>query len=360
MKTEQLKNRSIYFLFLLFTLISFSINANNQEFTKKKEINKSFNANANDILQVDNRFGNITVTHWNKDEVAIRVVIESQARTEAKANAGIERVDVNIGKSGNIINAVTSFKTTKENWNNNENERISVHYYLQIPAKLTINLIQKYGNIILPDENPGKCSLNVKYGNLSGGNFSSNLSVEIKYGNLEIGNAKEGSFDIGYGGNIKIKNADKLNIDSKYSNLTLGKINTINLEKKYGNLDIEELGKGYIEIKYSEAKIGYLKEELIVEELDYSTLNIGELAQNFNGLKVNARYGNLNINISAKAAFTVEAEGLKYGSHSINGFNVTKSSIENKEYYNTEINNGNKRKIYFNGNRYSNIKINAL
>ena len=51
---------------------------------KKKEINKSFNVGKNDILQVDNRYGNITVTHWSKSEVSIRVVIEAKAATRKR------------------------------------------------------------------------------------------------------------------------------------------------------------------------------------------------------------------------------------------------------------------------------------
>lgn len=66
-------------LMLLVLFCSVSGWAAKQESIKKKEINKSFNVGKNDILQVDNRYGNITVTHWSKSEVSIRVVIEAKA-----------------------------------------------------------------------------------------------------------------------------------------------------------------------------------------------------------------------------------------------------------------------------------------
>ena len=50
-------------LMLLVLFCSVSGWAAKQESIKKKEINKSFNVGKNDILQVDNRYGNITVTH---------------------------------------------------------------------------------------------------------------------------------------------------------------------------------------------------------------------------------------------------------------------------------------------------------
>ena len=55
-------------LMLLVLFCSVSGWAAKQESIKKKEINKSFNVGKNDILQVDNRYGNITVTHWSKAE----------------------------------------------------------------------------------------------------------------------------------------------------------------------------------------------------------------------------------------------------------------------------------------------------
>ena len=58
-------------LMLLVLFCSVSGWAAKQESIKKKEINKSFNVGKNDILQVDNRYGNITVTHWSKSEVSI-------------------------------------------------------------------------------------------------------------------------------------------------------------------------------------------------------------------------------------------------------------------------------------------------
>ena len=81
-------------LMLLVVFCSVSGWAAKQESIKKKEINKSFNVGKSDILQVDNRYGNITVTHWSKSEVSIRVVIEAKARNEERAQNIIDRISI--------------------------------------------------------------------------------------------------------------------------------------------------------------------------------------------------------------------------------------------------------------------------
>lgn len=138
-------------LMLLVLFCSVSGWAAKQESIKKKEINKSFNVGKNDILQVDNRYGNITVTHWSKSEVSIRVVIEAKARNDEKAQAIIDRVNIRMEKMGNTVSAVTSLRS--QNGNGGSNESFTINYYVNMPSELTCDLTQKYGNIIMPENN---------------------------------------------------------------------------------------------------------------------------------------------------------------------------------------------------------------
>lgn len=358
MNTKQTKNRSLWLLALLLITSTAIGWAAKPERIKKKEINRSFNVSLSDLLMTDNRYGNTTITHWNKNEVAIRVEIEAKAENEETAQATLDRIQVAIDKKENTVSAVTSLK--EQRWNGNRNERFTINYFISIPSRLAINLSQKYGNINLPEKNEGKSSIHVKYGNLNAGSFTEALILEGKYGNVDINNVTKATLDLGYCGNVSVGNADLLYADNKYSNMDVKECKQLSLENKYGNVKIQSLGKGTIEIKYSEATIGYLKESLNIDELAYSTLNIKELSANFTNLNVDARYGNLNINIPSDASFKVAAESMKYGNHTVKGFNITQSSTEDKVNHYYEINGGKKGRIYFDGNSYSNLRVKAL
>ena len=359
MNTKQLKSRSLLLLAVLLiasTAISWGAKP---ESIKKKEISKSFDVSLSDLLMTDNRYGNTTITHWNKNEVAIRVEIEAKAESADAAQACIDRVNIELKKSGNTVSAITSLK--QQNWgNNNSNIRFTINYFISMPSKLAINLSQKYGNINLPDKNEGKSTIQVKYGNLNAGSFTQPLNLEAKYGNVDINNVTKANLDLGYCGNVSVGDAEQMNADNKYSNMNIKKCGQINLENKYGNIKIESLDKGYMEIKYSEAMIGSVKDELNVDELAYSTLTIKELSANFKQVNVDARYGNLNISVPAKASFKIAAENMKYANRHVSGFNITNSSTEDKVNHYYEINGGNKGRIDFDGNNYSNINVKAL
>lgn len=358
MNTKQAKSRSLLLLAMLLIVSTVCGRAGKPERIKKKEISQSFSISLSDLLLADNRYGNITVTHWNKNEALIRVEIEAKAETEEAAQATLDRVQIELKKNGNTVSAITSLKEQRSS--NNNNERFTINYYISIPSKLAINLSQKYGNINLPDKNEGKSTIQVKYGNLNAGSFTELLNLEVKYGNVDINNVTKANLDFGYCGKVSVGNANLLNADNKYSNMEIKNCSQLNLENKYGNVKIESLDRGNMEIKYSEATIGSVKESLDVSELAYSSLNIKELSANFKSLTIDARYSNLNVNIPSKASFKVAAENMKYGNHNVKGFNVTKTSTEDKTNHYYEINGGNNGRIYFDGNNYSNISVKAL
>ena len=53
-------------LLLLTFMCTYPVRAAQFESIKKKEINKNFSVGKNDLLQVDNRYGNITISSCNK------------------------------------------------------------------------------------------------------------------------------------------------------------------------------------------------------------------------------------------------------------------------------------------------------
>lgn len=322
--------------------------------TKKKEVSETFSVNTGDILRLDNKYGNIAIAHWDKNEVAIQVVVESKAGSESQAQEGLDRVSIDLSKTGNTISGITSLRS--QSGRSNSNNRLIINYYVRMPSNLAINVSQKYGNINLPEQNEGKTSLEVKYGNVNGGSFTSSLTVNGGYSNINLEDVQDILMDLAYCGSVSFGKGNKIKLDSKYSNVKMGDVVSLSLIKKYGNISVKKVETVDMDIKYSEASIARVTEEISVGSLDYSTLKVEELDSNFKKVSVNARYGNFNISLPAKASFTVNAERMKYGSIDVKNFNITHSNVENKVNYNYQINGGGKT-IYFNGNNYSNLRI---
>lgn len=322
---------------------------------KKREVSKTFQVSLSDNLSIENRYGNITVTHWNKNEIEIKVVIEAKARNDQRVEELLNYVDIILDKTGNMVRGATSMKSFSGTKNN---ERLTVNYYISKPSKVKPYFEQRYGNINLPLENDAQTTLNVKYGNINGGNFSEDLKVECSYGNIEVEDLNTASMELSYCGRVKIGNGKVLSMESRYSNGKIGNMGQLNLELSYGNFNIENIGTANIDSKYSNLDIRRL-DKYIYTEFSYGTIDIQEVSSTLNEIKAEARYGNLNITIPTSLAFEVIAEDMKYANYNISDrFNA--HTTKNQHNFNSKINNGHStRKVYFMGNNYSNLTIKA-
>lgn len=317
----------------------------------RKEYEKSFPANKSDELFISNKYGGITITHWDKAEVAFRVVVEVKSRDEQDNKKNLERIKIKFDKQGNIISGITEMSNVSI-----RNGKLDIQYYVSMPSWVSCKLEQHYGNILMPAKNPAQCQLTVKYGNIEGGNFEQPLQLEAKYSNVTVGSLQAGDFDLAYCGRVSANSVSKLDADSKYSNLKIGEIGSLNLTLKYGQLDADKIQSVSADVKYSTCKIGYLSDKLKVESLDYSTLEMDEVNPNFQDIHVEARYSAVKLALPSSASFRVEGENLKYGHCKLIGFDPSKTEKEKDAVY-YEVNGGKNGSIYFDGGSYSNMNI---
>ncbi|WP_280746559.1 hypothetical protein [Parabacteroides sp. PF5-9] len=359
MNTKQKSRYPILLIAILLLTGTIPAMAERWENTKRKEVNNTFDVSLSDLLQIDNRYGNTTVTHWEQNKVSIRVVIESKARNEKRAQENLDRVQIELKKSGKTVSGITSI--ANKNWNGNgNNERLEINYFISMPSKLASDLSQRYGNIILPSRNEGKSKLTVKYGNIQGGDFTAPLTIDAQYGNVEIKDLETATIELGYVGNMTFGNANEVAVDSKYSTITGKNVDRVTVENKYGGLTLREVENISLDLKYGNAKLEKVRHTLNVEDLSYSGLEVKELSAGFSKASIEARYGNATLGISSNAKFNVKVEGMKYGNLTIKGH---KSSVIQKDNSEEEhaINGGNRNKeIYFDGNNYSNLIIKSL
>ena len=332
--------------------------ANPQEVVKTKSINRTFQLEANDELEVDNKYGEITVAHWERNEVLIQVEIESRAASEKVAQANLDRITIEMNQWGHGIKAETVIASNKGNWSHGS-ASFSTRYLIKMPASLKTELSQKYGNINLPRSNNHDMEVSVKYGNLSAGDFVGRLELEAKYGNVAVGNLTKASMELGYAGSVRIGDADQLDIEIKYSNLKVQKVNSLQLNSGYSDLSAEQIGKALIEMRYGNAKIKSLEQSLEAETFSYSNLTVNRLDEHFKLLAVEARFSNVRASIAAGASFNVDAEEMKYGTCKLRGLNLTKHE-KSDEAVHAQVNGGNHGWIRFEGGGHSNLSVSAL
>ncbi|HPT21637.1 MAG TPA: hypothetical protein PLR88_06795, partial [Bacteroidales bacterium] len=333
MKTFNYKPGSLLFITLIFTSLTLSA----QEVTKK--FHKEYTAGANTTLDISNRYGDVVINSWEKDQVVIDVKVTVELPNREKAEKLLSYIDVQFAEGENRITAKTVIddKFSFTGWGG-DSKRFSIDYTVSMPAKTALALSNKYGNSDI-DELNSLVNLNIKYGNLTVGKLTRGnekplSTLNIAYGKGSIDEAGWLDLTARYVGNLEIEKSQALLLNSKYSKLKMGETSSIVGESKYDNIRIENINNLVLENGYTETIIGSLAKKLSYKG-NYGSFTIEQVPSGFESIDIETHYMGVRVGIDESANYKLNAKvaygGLKYNE---DNFKNQKRIVENNS---TEI-----------------------
>ncbi len=327
------------------------------EARETKEINKSFPWNRSKEVVIDNKFGEITITHWDKKEVAMRIVIETEARNKETAQKLLNRISVSFSERSDEISARTNIGNDNQNQNRNNHVQFTIRYYVSLPAEADCDISQKFGNILMQGKHTGNCEISARFGNIELDEITGDLSVSSSYGNVRLAKCGNAELELGFSGSVNIGSAERLEIESKYSKIDIATVGDLELESKYDNINIATADRISVNMKYGNIQIAKLRESAELANMAYSKVNVARVNEDFRAIHFDAYYSTAELAIPKSASFSVEAEGFRYASCDVRGFSNLDVRNRSDDYYYGIINNGNNGKVTFDGNNYSSLII---
>jgi hypothetical protein len=188
-KMKKLFKLTLTLALLFSTVLLFAQNDKEKEHKryehfKERNISKTYPASGNS-LSIENSFGDVVVTTWDKNEIKVDVHIEASSDDKDYAEKNFARIDVTDSKDGNKINFKTTHKNEKDNSCKNCKSNMQINYTIQMPASNTLSIENQFGAIKLPDYN-GTVSLTSKFGSLTAGNLPKTDKLNVEFGNAEI------------------------------------------------------------------------------------------------------------------------------------------------------------------------------
>lgn len=191
----------LYSAILLITCIAFTLPALAHEdpvVEKKKQYSKSYALSGNDLVSLTNKFGQLKINTWNKNEVKVDVTITAEAGTDERAQKILDNIDISDGKNSNGV----YFKTTMGNTNNrgtrvhkNEKTSFRVDYEVYLPAGNPISATNEFGSTTIGDHT-GEASIVSKFGSVKAGRLSNTKKIEIEFGSMVLESMHNGKLVI--------------------------------------------------------------------------------------------------------------------------------------------------------------------
>jgi len=312
------------------------------DYEKTKTIKKDFDVNADALLNIKNKYGNIDVISWNQNRIEIEVTITVSGNNESKVIERLSKINVNFENSRSAVSAKTSIENKSKNWYNSGNKmNYEINYKVKVPVTNSVDLNNDYGTISL-NEIKGKAEINCDYGKILIGNlYHHDNSINIDYtSDSEIELMNGGSINADYS-NSSFENLEELNFVCDYGKVEVGNANIID-------------GHG----DYLTMRFGTIYKSLNVQA-DYGSVKIQKVMKGFERIDIHTDYTGIKIGLDEGIAFDFVAQ-LSYAGFDYDENNITylkKVVKSSSKYYEGFVNKENSGAVIEINSEYGGVKL---
>ena len=337
MKTTLYK---LLFALLLVPALSCANNDYKGKYTKQKKIKKEFKVSPQDLLKIDNSYGNIDITTWNENRVVIEVLVETNGNDEEKVKDRLDEIDVDFRQSSGMVSAKTLLDKNNNggSWlsnlfGNSSNVNIKINYRVKAPVTNSVDLSNDYGSINL-DKLNGNADISCDYGRILVGELNGdNNELSFDYtNNSNIGYVKRAKINADYS-EFTIDEAGTLELSADYTESNIQKVENIKFSCDYGSLKIDKLKNIRGTGDYLGVKLGLVYGDVNLG-MDYGSLSIEKVMAGFKQIDINTDYTSVKIGYDKDAPFRFKVNTEYGGIKGIgNGFTVNKKVDSGSENY---------------------------
>lgn len=298
--------------FILIPAWSFAANVNSEvPFTRS--ITKIYTVSSGAQLSIENKYGNVTLHSWNKDEIKAVINIRVEGNTLENARQLADQVSIRSKQSGNLVsfqtqydaNSGTSFwKQFFGSGSKGGKKYVHIDYEVYIPRSIAGTTIKNdYGNLTC-DPISGDLYVAMNYGNFRIGNLGGRLNLNTNYCTGSLTDIKDGEVHSNYT-DFNLDKVQSLQISYNYSDFKIMQSGNIKVQGNYGNISGETITYLGSKTTYSDYKINKLSEGGNINTT-YGDIYIKMLGDQFKGLIVKPTYSDVKIGIPDGLLFQLD------------------------------------------------------
>lgn len=170
--------------------------ANAEWVDKEKIVEHTYSISADELIHLDNQFGEIEITHWNRNEVKIRVVVTASSTDESKAQKVLDAITIEHKQSGGEVSVETKI-AKNSNLNNKKGKKteFKINYEISMPNSNPLILENSFGPIEIGDHS-GEIEIDLQFGDLDAGRLSNLDDLNLQFGSGDIEYIQGGELDI--------------------------------------------------------------------------------------------------------------------------------------------------------------------
>ncbi len=293
------KHNILIFLVLI-NLITWA-NPHEGKYKKTKTIEKTYQVLPGVHFDVQNAYGNINLTGWNKNTVMVKVNIIVTGDDLKVVNQKLNDIRIESQASREKVRFITHIRSSRtSSWSlvsllfgKHNKLGYEINYEIKVPIRAFVKIKNEYGNIFI-DELQGDLVLNADYGKLEAGELNGdNNQINLDYfSSSQIDFIKNGVLNMDYSSMV-IDKAYNLKVVADYTKIDIHKVRKLRFTNDYGNIRVWDAmivkGTGDYQTRYFEN----------INSLhftgDYGSIKIVNPKEGFDKIHLQCDYTNIKI-----------------------------------------------------------------
>ncbi|MTI30437.1 hypothetical protein [Xanthovirga aplysinae] len=259
---------------------------------KEKRISKNYKVNKTTELKLSNKYGQVDVETWDKNEIDVEVVVKVKMRNEVRVQKILNKIEIEINENKDKISFETQLNGSI---NTSSSESFTIDYRIKMPKGNPLDLKNRFGDVFL-DDFKGSLDLELAYGNLKARKLlGDKLSVDLSFGSGEVDELKSGNMDVRYF-DLDIEHLGKVILENGFGKLTIGTADDLELDSRYGSVRIGEAGVVEASVGFAGFDLGSVSRSLRLVAKHANGIEIDHIAKTVEVIDVDADFSGVRLN----------------------------------------------------------------
>ena len=280
MNTDTHYNSFLWMALMLLTMVGTA-----QE-RVSKIIEKSFPLKENGELQLENKYGTITLTGWDQQNVKVVMNAKVNHRKREDAQELLDRIHPEIKSNSSFISVVSVIANRNSGWFadffnkanpiDTDRSRVQIDYEVFLPKKAKLDITNRFGDILIEDWS-GSLNVVLEHGDLWLNESLNKADIQLAFGKIRAKNLDYTTIILD-NGELTMDEAKNLRLTTEGSEIKIGKVNALELNSNKDDIAINEVGSVFGSLKFSTFKLQRLMDDagLDLKIADFVIYSIGQ------------------------------------------------------------------------------------
>lgn len=302
---------------LLFLLPLLAIAGPGGKYTKSKKLNKTFTVNKSCMVDIENSFGNVTITTWDQPSVSFEITVEVSGDNEDRVEQQLKEIDVEFEASSSFVSAQTDADHNSSGgrslWNtffgssNDNNSNMKINYIVKMPVTASLDISNDYGTVKI-DRLEGKANIKCDFGRLDIGQLlAEDNELRFDYTkNSHIDYMKSGTIRADFS-SFELHGTEKVEFKGDYTKAKIHDVKNLSFNGDFSTIESGKadnvIGRG----DYSTIKLGLVNNNVNLNT-DFGSILITELGKTFKEATIKSEYTGIKISFHDNASFKFDID----------------------------------------------------